>query len=88
MRKRWWIVVLVLSVTVLAVGAATAALALTHSGPFDTSLPFDQAVWQDRHQKAGVRLRMADWLVAHHALDGKSRSEAVSMLGSPNAALD
>jgi hypothetical protein len=88
MRRRWWIVVLVLCVAVLAVGAATAALALTHKGPFDTSLPFDRTVWQDRHQKAGVRLRMAERLVWRHALDGKSRTEVVSMLGPPNATAD
>jgi hypothetical protein len=80
-RRRWWIVVLVLCVVVLAVGAATAALALTHSGPFDTSLPFALAAWQDRHAKAGVRLRMAERLVWRHALDGKSRAEVLSMLG-------
>ena len=85
MRRRWLIVVLAVYGVVLAAGAATAALALTHSGPFDTSLPFDRAVWQDRHQKTGVRLRMAERLVWRHELDGKSRAEVASMLGSPNA---
>ena len=86
MRSRWWIVVLVLTVVILATFAVTAGLALTHRGPFDTSLPFDRVAWQDHHRKADVRLRMADWLVAQHALDGKSRSEVISMLGSPSPA--
>jgi len=86
LRSCWWIAVLVLTVVILAAGAVTAGLVLTHRGPFDTSLPFDRAVWQDHHRKADVRLRMADWLVARHALDGKSRSEVISMLGSPNGA--
>ena len=87
LRSRWWIAVLVVvAVAVLAAGAVTAALALTHKGPFDTSLPFDRTAWQDRHAKAGVRLRMAEGLVWRHALDGKSRAEVVSMLGASNAA--
>ncbi|BCT94068.1 hypothetical protein LYSHEL_30950 [Lysobacter helvus] len=46
---------------------------------------FDHAAWSTGDSAgATVRLRMADGLVASHALQGKSRSEVRAMLGPPS----
>jgi len=46
--------------------------------------PFDRAAWLDEAEvRSGVRLRMADRLVARRTLQGESRAEVVELLGSP-----
>jgi len=68
------------------VGALAVGLGLVwYSANRPTS--FDQAVWLGG-EKAGFssdapRLRMADGLLASRILEGKSRAEVESMLGSP-----
>jgi hypothetical protein len=45
---------------------------------------FDSIRWQEEsHVKQGARLGMADSLVAHRTLLGKTRSEVVELLGEP-----
>ena len=47
---------------------------------------FDPAAWRDKVRVAqGVRLGMADRLIALRALDGKTRAAVVEMLGEPPA---
>lgn len=70
----WWLVLAV---------AATAALAtvqhLVHPGR-----AFDAALWQDdARTRSGIRLRMADRLLAEGTLVGRTRAEVVAMLGEP-----
>lgn len=46
--------------------------------------PFDRAAWLDDAQiRQGVRLQMADRLVARRTLIGMSRSGVVALLGAP-----
>ena len=45
---------------------------------------FDPAAWRDERQvERGVRLHMADRIVADKLLSGKTRVEVVEMLGEP-----
>src|SRR6185503_12498840 len=46
--------------------------------------PFDANLWTDpiRVEK-GIRLRMADSLIARGTLQGKTRDEVVALLGAP-----
>jgi hypothetical protein len=45
---------------------------------------FDAAAWQDEAQvQQGVRLKMADRLIARNTLYRKSRAEVVQLLGEP-----
>jgi hypothetical protein len=45
---------------------------------------FDREAWQDEKQvEKGVRLAMADRIVARGTLSGKTRAEVVAMLGEP-----
>ena len=45
---------------------------------------FDARVWQDEKQvQQGVRLAMADRIVARRMLLGKSRAQVTAMLGEP-----
>jgi len=47
-------------------------------------IAFDSASWRDeRSLHDGTRERMADRLVGRHTLQGKTRSEVVSLLGEP-----
>ena len=86
MRRKWWVIVLVVALVVLgafAVGAA--ALVWAEVGPFQSGEPFESGAWQDQHKvDKGVRLEMADWLLSHEMLDGKTKSDVVAMLGTPD----
>jgi hypothetical protein len=45
---------------------------------------FDPVAWQDKSQvQQGVRLGMADRLIARRTLIGKTRAEVVELLGEP-----
>lgn len=45
---------------------------------------FDHVIWTDETQvRNGVRLEMADHLIAHGTLEGRTRSEIVDLLGEP-----
>jgi hypothetical protein len=46
---------------------------------------FDSAVWNGPQVRDGVRLKMADRLVARRILIGKSRSDVLGLLGEPPA---
>jgi hypothetical protein len=47
--------------------------------------PFDPVGWQDPARvKQGVRLKMADRLVAWRTLQGKTRQQVVDLLGKPS----
>ena len=74
-RLKWpW---LAASVTVAAV--AVGAWSLVPRGR-----ALDPTVWQDEKQVVqGVRLAMADRIVAKNMLSGKTRAEVVAMLGEP-----
>ena len=66
---------------------AAAALLLAAVGAWavwPTGRAFDQAVWRDEKQVVqGVRLEMADRIMASKMLRGKTRAEVVEMLGEP-----
>jgi len=48
------------------------------------SHPFDATAWNDEQQvRQGVRLEMADYIVAQRLLSDKSQSDVVAMLGEP-----
>jgi hypothetical protein len=72
-RKRW---------LVLPLGTVTlVALTLWSMGPVQA---FDRTAWRDESQiKQGVRLGMADRLIADRTLLGKTRAEVVELLGEP-----
>jgi hypothetical protein len=74
-RKRWF-------VGALGLLAVVAALMV-----WRTWLPgraFDPVSWRDESQvQRGVRLGMADWLIARRTLLGKTRAEVVELLGEP-----
>jgi outer membrane protein assembly factor BamE (lipoprotein component of BamABCDE complex) len=45
---------------------------------------FNPVIWRDENQvQAGVRLEMADDLIAHDKLNGMTRVEVVNLLGEP-----
>ncbi len=69
--------------TVIVVGAAAlAALAVWRL--WFPGQALDPAAWQDEARvREGVRLGMADRLVARESLLGKSRAEVVALLGDP-----
>jgi hypothetical protein len=72
-RRRMFIVTL----AVIAVAALTWAL-------WPSGRSFDPVTWNDKTQvKAGVRLAMADRIVARRMLSGKTRPEVIAMLGEP-----
>lgn len=48
-------------------------------------LPFDPVAWrEDARPQAGIRLGMADRLIARGSLLGKTRSEVIEQLGEPS----
>jgi len=52
------------------------------------TLAFDPVAWRDEVQvQQGVRLGMADRLVARRMLLGKTREEVVELLGEPDTSL-
>jgi outer membrane protein assembly factor BamE (lipoprotein component of BamABCDE complex) len=66
-------------------GIVTVAAILCTTGLYwFRGAPFDRAAWLDDAQiQQGVRLKMADRLVARRTLEGMSRSQVVALLGSP-----
>lgn len=66
---------------------AAGAVALAAYGGWGMAFPgraFDAVAWQDEDQiRDGVRLGMADRLVARGTLRGKTRAEVVEVLGEP-----
>lgn len=75
LRKRW----IVVAMGVLAIVAGSVAWQMWFPGQ-----AFDPAVWQDESEvQKGVRLGMADWLIARRALLGRTRAEVVEILGEP-----
>jgi hypothetical protein len=73
-RKRWAI----LALAAVAI-AAVAVWQLWYPGR-----AFDPAAWQDKALiPQGIRLGMADRLLARGTLLGKTRAEVVAMLGKP-----
>lgn len=74
-HKRW----IVLTVAVLAVAFSIAIWRIWFPGN-----AFDPIAWQDEIQvKAGLRLGMADRLIARGTFQGKTRAEVVQLLGEP-----
>jgi hypothetical protein len=72
--------VLVIFVIVTAVSLLLGGWYLCNSGGKE----FDPIAWSDTSQvMKGMRLGMADQLVAHKILIGKDRAEVVAMLGEP-----
>lgn len=46
--------------------------------------PFDRTAWHDDARvRAGIRLQMADRLIARHTLKGMTRDEVLWLLGQP-----
>lgn len=74
-RKRW----LVVALGALAVVAGLLVWRLWFPGG-----AFDPVAWRDESQvQQGVRLGMADRLIARRTLIGKTRAEVVELLGEP-----
>lgn len=74
-RKQW----LIIGLAVLVVTALFAVWRFWFLGR-----AFDPVVWQDEAQiQQGVRLSMADRLIARGTLQGKPRAEVVELLGEP-----
>ncbi len=73
--KRSWILLLTLAVVVVLANAWIF---------WPIGRAFDAMAWNDAQQvNDGVRLEMADWLVAKGTLAGKTRTEVVALLGDP-----
>jgi hypothetical protein len=74
-RMRW----VVIAIAVLSLG-----IALTVRQFWFPGQEFDPIAWADETQIGqGVRLGMADRLLARGTLNGKTRAEVVEMLGEP-----
>lgn len=74
-RRRHRIIIIALTV----VAVATVAWVFWPSGR-----AFDPAAWKDETQvKEGVRVAMADRVVARRMLSGKTRPEVIALLGEP-----
>jgi hypothetical protein len=74
-KKRW----LVLAIVVLAVVLPIVIFRIYYPGQ-----AFDPVIWQDKTQaEKGIRLGMADRLVAQGTLLRNTRSEIVALLGEP-----
>ncbi len=74
-QKRW----LIIALAVLAVIAVIAVRCVWFPGR-----AFDPNVWKDEAQvRQGVRLEMADRLIARGTLLGKTRDEVMQQLGEP-----
>ncbi len=74
-RGRWLVVALAALAVVAVLGVRWA---------WFPGRPFDPVAWQDEAQVLyGVRLEMADRLVARGTLLGQTRAEAVGLLGEP-----
>ena len=74
-RKQWLIV---------ALGTASVAAGLMVWWVWFPGRAFDPVAWQDESQvQQGVRLGMADRLIARRSLLGKTRAEVVELLGEP-----
>jgi outer membrane protein assembly factor BamE (lipoprotein component of BamABCDE complex) len=72
-RRRMFIATL----TVVAVAVVTWVL-------WPSGRPFDPVTWNDKTQvEGGIRLAMADRIVARRMLSGKTRPEVIAMLGEP-----
>src|SRR5215212_8180343 len=72
--------------TTFGIIAASALTAASAVGWFlaPAGTPFDRAAWPDERQvQHGVRLKMADRIVATKMLTGKTRAQVVEMLGEP-----
>jgi hypothetical protein len=70
---------LIVALSVLAVASGIAVWQLWFPGR-----EFDPAVWKDETQiQEGVRVAMADRLLARGTLLGKTRQEVVELLGKP-----
>jgi hypothetical protein len=66
----------------VGIGAVVAGVAVSLYRP--SGRAFDRMIWQDEARVAqGVRLEMADRLVAEGELLGRSRAEVVNLLGEP-----
>lgn len=75
-RLKWWMVV------VAVAGAIEVGVAV--SWFWFPGRALDPVAWQDEAQIwQGVRLKMADRMVARSTLVGKSRAEVVALLGEP-----
>jgi outer membrane protein assembly factor BamE (lipoprotein component of BamABCDE complex) len=72
-RRRMFIVTLI----VVAVAAVTWVL-------WPSGRRFDPVLWNDKTEvERGIRLAMADRIVARRMLSGKTRAEVIAMLGEP-----
>jgi hypothetical protein len=74
-RRVWWLIALA---SVVACGVAICWHVLYPGRPFDA-----QTWLADAREDSGVRQQMADRLIAHRVLIGKTRSEVIEMLGEP-----
>lgn len=75
-RRKWWLIIALIAVAIVAV--------LTVRWVWLPGRAFDPVAWQDEAQvQLGLRLKMADRLIAHGTLVGKTRAEVVELLGEP-----
>lgn len=82
-RRMTLVGVLVLAVVANVATVVAMALAKGASRP---GRQFDAVLWQDPARiQAGIRLEMADWLLANEALIGLTKSKVAAMLGDPPA---
>jgi hypothetical protein len=67
----------------IVLGISTLAYAVDNT--FFPGKPFDATVWRERESRDnGARQQMADRLISRHSLDGRTRAEVQSMLGTPS----
>jgi hypothetical protein len=70
--------------SILILASATLLVVIGLWALWPVGRTFDAPTWNDEKQvKEGVRLAMADRIVARHMLSGKSRSDVIAMLGEP-----
>jgi len=73
----------VLSLVMLAVGISILIRADVRPGG---QVPFDAAKWKAdrRGEVSGIRRYMADTLIRNHTLDGRTLSQVLELLGTPD----
>lgn len=76
--RQWWAITLVWALSV--------ALSVSAWFYFSREQPFDAESWNNSAKvDKGVRLKMADYLIDHGTLSGRTRDQVVAMLGVPPA---
>jgi hypothetical protein len=86
-RRKWhpWIIIAIIIAIYLSPGLLlTSYLYISDAAKERRSrIPFNSETWK-KAEPRGIRLKMVDDLIVSHTLEGRSRDEAIDLLGDPN----